>query len=82
MSHAHTDQHALLQRARAAAKELHRASEQLVEFAERLSADLGPDDMLEYDTLVARETAALSQRVEAFEALGLGVPSIDGDENS
>jgi hypothetical protein len=34
--------------------------------------------MIEYDTLVAREAAALSIRVEAFGRLGLGAGSIEG----
>ena len=66
-----------LHRAREAAKECERAAAQLVEFAERLSVVIEPADMLEYDELLARETAALSQRVEAFGRLGLGAGSID-----
>ena len=72
-----TDQHVLLERARNAAKHLHQVTEQLVEFAERLSADIGPAEMAEFDVLIAREAAALSERVDAFGALGLGAGSLD-----
>jgi hypothetical protein len=72
-----TDEHADLRRARQAAHEVQRAAAQLAEYADRMGADLGPADMAEYDTLVARETSALSERVEAFQRLGLGVPSLE-----
>jgi hypothetical protein len=73
-----TDEHVLLERARNAAKHLHHATGQLVEFAERLSAVIGPAEMAEFDVLIAREAAALSERVDAFGALGLGADSLDG----
>jgi hypothetical protein len=79
-SHA-ADEHTDLLRARQAARELHRVTEQLVEFADRLSGVVGPAEMAEYDVLVARETAALSQRVDAFARLGLGVASLDDEES-
>ena len=72
-----TDEHVLLERARNAAKHLHQATGQLVSFAERMSAVIGPAEMAEFDVLIAREAAALSERVEAFGALGLGAGSID-----
>jgi hypothetical protein len=72
-----TDEHVLLERARNAAKHLHSATGQLVEFAERLSAVIGPAEMAEFDVLIAREAAALSERVDAFDALGLGAGSLD-----
>ena len=72
-----TDEHVLLERARNAAKHLHSATGQLVEFAERLSAVIGPAEMAEFDVLIAREAAALSERVDAFGALGLGAGSLD-----
>ena len=72
-----TDEHADLRRAREAAREVKRAAAQLEQFADRIGADLGPAEMAEYDALVARETSALSERVEAFQRLGLGVPSLE-----
>lgn len=71
------DEHRQLRRAREAARGTERAAVQLVEFADRISAVIGPAEMAEYDTLVAREAAAISERVEAFAALGLAVASID-----
>jgi hypothetical protein len=73
------DEHQQLQRAREAARACKRAAEQLVAFADRLTAVVGPAEMVEYDTLVAREAATLSERVEAFAALGLAVPSLDDE---
>jgi hypothetical protein len=66
-----------LRRAREAAKEVERAARQLVEFASRLTEDFGPADMAEFDNLIAREAAAISERVDAFETLGLTVGSLD-----
>ena len=68
-----------LSRAQAAARECERAARQLVEFADRLDVEIGPAEMAEFDTLVARETAAISERVEAFAALGLSYGSIDDE---
>jgi hypothetical protein len=73
------DEHAQLLRARAAAAACERAAAAFNEFAKRLSAVIGPAEMAEYDALVARETAALSERVAAFRVLGLGVASIEGE---
>jgi hypothetical protein len=73
------DEHEQLQRAREAARGVKRAAEQLVEFADRMTAVAGPAEMVEYDTLVAREAAALSERVDAFAALGLAVASLDDE---
>lgn len=66
-----------LRRAREAARETERAARQFVEFADRLSDDVGPADMVEFDTLIAREAAAISERVDAFGQLGLSVGSLD-----
>jgi hypothetical protein len=66
-----------LRRARAAAQECEIAASQLVEFAERMSPVLTAAEMVEFDTLVAREATALSRRVDAFGRLGLGVGSLD-----
>lgn len=71
------DPHQDLNHARQAARECHRAAEQLVEFADRLSNVIGPAEIAEYANLLARDAAALSARVEAFERLGLGISSID-----
>jgi hypothetical protein len=79
MDEHHMDEHRQLQRARKAARACRRAAEQLVEFADRLSWVIGPAEMAEYDTLVAREAAALSERVETFAALGLVVASLDDE---
>jgi hypothetical protein len=72
-----TDEHRLLERARAAAKHHHQVAGQVLAFAERLSAVVGPAELLEYDQLIAREAATLSERVDAFARLGLGAGSID-----
>jgi hypothetical protein len=72
------DEHAQLLRARRTAAECQRAAAAFEDFAERLSPVIGPAEMAEYDVLVARETAALSNRVDAFRALGLGMPSVEG----
>ena len=72
-----TPEEADLRQARAAAQECEIAASQLVEFAERMSPVLTPAQMVEFDTLVAREATALSRRVDAFGRLGLGVGSID-----
>lgn len=71
------DQSSQLQQAQVAARTEQRASAQLVEFAERLDAEIGPAEQLEYDTLIAREATAISDRVEAFGRLGFSAPSID-----
>jgi hypothetical protein len=65
--------------ARGAAEEVRRAADQLAVFAERLSVVIEPAQMAEYDILVAREAAAISERVAAFARLGLGVPSLEED---
>ena len=66
-----------LKRARATAKECELAAAALADFAEQMSAVTTPAMLAEYDTLVARETTAVSRRVEAFGRLGLGVGSIE-----
>ena len=68
-----------LHRARRAAKECERVAAQLSEFAERLSVVVEPADLVEYDVLIGREAAALSDRVVAFQRLGLGATSIDDE---
>jgi hypothetical protein len=74
-----TDEHKQLLRARETAREVQRAAAQLAEFAQRLSPVLDPAEIAEYDALVAREAAAISQRVTAFAALGLAAASIDDE---
>lgn len=66
-----------LKRARATAKECERAAAQLADFAERMSVVTTPADLAEFDELIARETTAVSRRVEAFGRLGLGVGSLE-----
>lgn len=66
-----------LDRARAAAKQVERAAAQLSQFADRLGAAVEPADIAEYGALIAREAAAISERVAAFQALGLRASSID-----
>jgi hypothetical protein len=66
-----------LRQARATAQECEIAAAQLVEFAEHMSAVITPAEMVEFDTLIAREAAALSRRVDAFGRLGLGVGSLE-----
>jgi hypothetical protein len=71
------DEHSDLERVRAAAHECARAAAQIADFADRMSAVIEPAQLAEFDTLVARETLALSQRVDAFGRLGFGVGSLD-----
>ena len=66
-----------LTRARRAARASERAAAQLAEFADRLGPEVDTAEMLEYDTLIGREAAAVSERVDAFGDLGFGAPSID-----
>jgi hypothetical protein len=73
------DEQRQLHRAREAAHACERAAAQLAQFADRLSPVFGPAEMAEYDVLIAREAAAISQRVEAFAALGLAVTSLDDE---
>lgn len=72
-----TPEQADLEEARSAARECESAAGQLADFADRLSVVITPAQMVELDTLVAREAAALSRRVEAFGRLGLGVGSLE-----
>ena len=72
-----TPEEADLARARAAAHECEYAAGQIAEFAERMTGVITPAQIVEFDTLVAREAAALSRRVEAFGRLGLGVGSLE-----
>jgi hypothetical protein len=76
------DAHADLNRVRRAARECQRTANHMVEFTERLSNVIGPVELAEYANLLARDALALSQRVEAFERLGLGVPSLDATDES
>ena len=68
-----------LHRAQEAAREVERAAARLSEFAQRLSVVLTPAEMVEYDTLIAREGAAISTRVQAFGRLGLGAASLEDE---
>jgi hypothetical protein len=72
-----TPEQADLEEARAAAKECESAAAQLADFAASISTVITPAQMVEFDTLVAREAAALSRRVNAFGRLGLGVGSLE-----
>jgi hypothetical protein len=72
-----TPDEADLRRARAAARECEVAAAELASLADRLSTEVTPAEMVEFDTLVAREAAARAHRVEAFSQLGLGVASLD-----
>jgi hypothetical protein len=78
MTRRQPDEHADLRRARAAARECERASGQVADFADRMSAVVEPAELVEFDALIAREAAALSDRVEAFARLGFGIGSLDG----
>jgi hypothetical protein len=68
-----------LHRARAAAKECERAAGHFADFAQRLSPVVGAAELAEYDTLVAREAIAISERVDAFARLGFGAASLEGE---
>jgi hypothetical protein len=72
-----TQEQADLEEARAAARECENAAGQIADFAARLSPVISPADMVEFDTLIAREAAALSRRVDAFGRLGVGVGSLE-----
>jgi hypothetical protein len=75
--HRSTREEADLKRARAAAKECENAAAELADFADRMSPVTTPAELAEFDELIAREAAAVSQRVEAFSRLGLGVGSLE-----
>ena len=66
-----------LKRARATAHECEQAAAAIAAFAETMSVVTTPAELAEYDTLIARETTAISRRVEAFGRLGLGVGSLE-----
>ncbi len=71
------DEHAALRTAREAARQAARAAADLEEFAERMSAVLDPAQRAEYAALLARDEESRSRRQDAFDALGLGIPSIE-----
>jgi len=71
------DEHAYLTTAREAAREAQRAAAELATFAERMSPVLDPAQRIEYATLLARDEEARARRQEAFDALGLSVPSLE-----
>lgn len=68
-----------VRRALQAAKACRKAADDLVSFTERMSDRPGMAEIAEYDTLIAREAAAQSERRGAFAELGLTVPSVDGE---
>jgi hypothetical protein len=69
-----------LYQARQAAQECRRSAGHIEDFAERISAVIGPTELAEYANLLARDAAAMSERVEAFARLGLGIPSLDATD--
>ncbi|OLB64289.1 MAG: hypothetical protein AUI10_11770 [Actinobacteria bacterium 13_2_20CM_2_72_6] len=79
MTHPRTrdDEHAQLRTAREAARQAQRAAVELVTFADRMSPVLDPAQRVEYATLLARDEEARAVREEAFDALGLTVPSLE-----
>jgi hypothetical protein len=42
-----------------------------------MSPVITPEELLEFDQLIAREATAISRRVDAFGRLGLGVGSLE-----
>ena len=72
-----SDEHAALRTAREAARQAARAAADLAEFAERMSAVLEPAQRAEYAALLARDEETRSRRQGAFDALNLGIPSLD-----
>lgn len=67
-----------LHRAREAAQAVATVAGQLEDFAQRLTLPVGPADMAQFDTLLSREEQVRMRRGEAFDTLGLAVPSIEG----
>ena len=53
------------------------AQNAMATFAERMSPVLDPAQRIEYATLLARDEEARARRQEAFDALGLSVPSLE-----
>jgi hypothetical protein len=75
-----TDPHADLNRARTAARECQHTAGQIADFTDRLSNVIGPAEIVEYANLLARDAAAVSHRVDMFDRLGLGIPSLDATD--
>jgi hypothetical protein len=71
-----------LYRARQAAQACRHSAAQIEDFAERISAVIGPTELAEYANLLARDAAAMSERVEAFARLGLGIPSLTATDET
>jgi type VI protein secretion system component VasF len=71
------DEHAQLRTAREAARHAAHAAADLLTFAERMSPVLDPAQEAEYAALLARDEEARADRQEAFDALGLSVPSLE-----
>jgi hypothetical protein len=69
-----------LYQARQAALECRHTAGQIADFADSISGVVGPAELAEYANLLARDAAAVSERVEAFAALGLGIPSLDATD--
>jgi hypothetical protein len=74
------DDHAALEAARRAARYAVRAAEDLATFADRAPAVLDPALRAEHAALLARDEEARAQRQDAFDALGLTVPSLAEQE--
>jgi len=71
------DEHAALRTAREAARQAARAAADLAEFAQRMSPVLEPAQRAEYAALLARDEDTRARRQDAFDALDLGVPSLE-----
>jgi hypothetical protein len=65
-----------LERVRRAARAAVAAARDLEEFGRRLALPTEPATLVEYAALIAREEEARAVRDEAFDAVGLGVPSL------
>jgi hypothetical protein len=74
------DDHVALEAARRAARYAVRAAEDLATFAERAPAVLSPALRAEYAALLGRDEEARGQRQDAFDVLGLSVPSLAEQE--
>ena len=62
---------------REAAEAYARAVRNTQRFFDRIEDNSGPGFLVEYATLVEREKAAAEERLDAIEAAGFEVPSID-----
>jgi predicted amidohydrolase len=72
-----SDEFAALQQARRAARAAARAAADIAAFAEQFALPLEPNELAEFAALLGREEEARGQRQDAFELLGLRVPSLE-----